>query len=830
MPPLRLPEYSETILAMGFVHQPPKGGYDMYPKNPKLKGAHINFNRELLMNGEGLMSGGKINYLTTILEAPEYIFMPDSVVSGNIEFQVQPGKVGTAEFAEAKGINAQLHWQTSEDLMNISNRQEIIRLEDAKSTLAEGVFEARFKEKLFTLYEGTDPATLNGNLYVSREGLRGEGNLTRRDFSILSVSEELFEFSVTRFAGSNVEFRINSKDRDPYEYDKGYFYNNNKAVLLGNFVDFDFDLKNGQCVIRPDQEFGDFTALSLPYSEYRTSIKEALWDLKKRNITMSGDSSSIFTSTIFGNEDYNAENLVFNASSAFYDIPNLSLLVEGVPFINSADASIVPEDGKVVILKDAEMQELKKAIVLIDTLNRYHRLFDGNIRIKSRFEFEGDATYQFVNVQKDTFNVKFDKFELIEPEEVRKAERRKGTVPKFTFAQGTVTEEDNFFITSRVLYKGQIKMYANQEELSLDGYIKLALSNSSTELNEWIPYKSNKGDEVSLALEEKREVDGQIITSGLHFVSGANELYTTFMSPKRSAEDADVFLASGVLDYAPAINEFKISPQERRDGTSLTGNRLIYDDSKGSVFVEGLFNLVDAGLANFLKISGSGRIDIANKKYAFDSFLTFDLPMDFRGLSLMQTAVIEKIPVKTITLDKNDPLVNKIAEIAGDKEVQKFAPSFGMQPTPIPEISKELKKSLVFSKVNLEWSEEYKTFYSVGGLRLLSIYDKIFDEEVTGFIEVRKSADGDGFSIYLQIDPDVWYYFEMDAGILSVLAWDEVFNDAMGSKTSLAGIDKKEAFIAKFRAIYGAPELPKKPEEPQEEEETPKEEEEDDGF
>ncbi|NJO03581.1 MAG: hypothetical protein HC880_19560, partial [Bacteroidia bacterium] len=594
------PEFEEKLVpmpfpdkTMGFIHKPPQKGYPLYPQSDVIADAHVTFNRDLVMNRDGLSSGGEITYLTSTLTGPEFIFMPDSVTSDNIDFNVKSGKLNGAEFAEATGKTAQLRWLTQEDRMIIVNKDELTRLEEARNSLAKGAFEQRYKDKLFTLYGSSDPMTLQGNLTVSKDGLRGEGNLVRKDFSILSVSEEPFKFATNQFSGDKIEFRINSEKRDPYEFDKGYFYTEYKALLQGNFVDIDFDLADGKANVYPDEEFQDYAFLTLPYAEYRTSIKEALWDLNKQSITMKGDTNSYFTSTIFGAEDYNEENLTFKATQAFYDINTLSMQVEGIPFINSADASIVPKDGKAVIRKNAEMEELKEAVLLIDTLNRYHRLFDGNIRINSRLEFEGDATYQFVNVQKDTFNVKFDKFELIEEEAAPRSKRKGGVTPRFTFAQGTVEEQDNFYITSRVLYKGDIKMYANRQNLSLDGFIKLDLSTRS-DFNEWIPYKSDKGDSVFLAVDEKLTVDNQIITSGLHFTTGASDLYTTFLSPKQSEQDFDIFLASGILDYNPSINEFKISPPSRRDGDGYVGNRLIFDDSQASIFMDGKFNLMDA--------------------------------------------------------------------------------------------------------------------------------------------------------------------------------------------------------------------------------------------
>ncbi len=840
------PEFDEELVpmtypdnTMGFRHEPPEAGYPLYPTNEKIKNAHVTFNRPLVMNKLGLFSGGEIDYLSTALNAPEFVFMPDSVTSDNIDFNVASANLNGSQFAEATGKTAQLSWYANEDRMVITNKDEITRLEDARTSLPEGAFEKRYQDKLFTLYGQSDPMTLRGNLTVSADGLRGEGNLVRKDFSLLSVSEEPFKFEQSRFTASNVEFRINSKDRNPYEFDKGYFYTENKAVLQGNFVDVDFNLAAGKASVRPDDEFVDFASLSLPYAEYRTSIKEALWDLNKRSITMSGDSSSFFTSTIFGSEDFNEENLRFNANGATYDIQDLSMLVEGIPYINSADASIVPKDGQATILKDAEMEELKEARVLIDTLNRYHRLFDGNIKINSRLDFEGDATYQFVNVEKDTFNVEFNKFELIENKEVSKKDLKGAKVPRYTFAEGTVNEQDNFYITSRVRYKGRIQMYANRRNLSLDGFIRLDL-NTRSDFNEWIPYRSDKGDSVFLAVNEKLVVDNQVITSGLHYVYGSSDLYTTFLSPKQAERDKDIFLASGILDYNPSINEFKISPKSRRDG-GYTGNRLIFDDAHASIFVEGNFNFMDEANARYVKSAGTGRINIQEKTYNFDAILAFDLPMDFKALATMQSEVSNVLTTQSqsIALGKSEPLTYKIAAIAGEKDFSKFTESIGVRPIPLAEISKELKKPLIFSKVDLVWSEEYKTYYSQGPLQLLSIFDKIYNTEVTGFIEIRKNSNGDSFIIYLQADPDLWYYFEVEQEILYALSSDDLFNEIVETKdVEIAGIDKKEAFVNKFRAIYGADELPKSKQQKEAEqlqkkkteEQKKAEEEEDDGF
>lgn len=568
---------------------------------------------------------------------------------------------------------------------------------------------------------------------------------------------------------------------------------------------------------------------------------------------MEGDSTSVFTSTIFGTDDGNEENLKFNADKAFYDIPELRLNVSGIPYINSADASIIPNEGRATILKDAEMEILDSARVLIDTLNRYHRLFNGKIKINSRLDFEGQATYQFINVQKDTFNIEFEEFQLVEEgqedkalsgrkkdkEKIKKSKNkknRKGVVPRYTISQGTVEEEDEFYITSRILYKGKVIMYANKRNLELDGFIKLDLSTRSDGLNEWIEYKSDKGDSVVLAIDDKTKAGDKKVTSGLHFVAGTNDLYTTFMSSKRGEGDKDVILASGTLDYNPSINEFKISPDSKRSGASFQGNRLIFDDSKASIYVEGRLNFLDENASKYLKSSGSGQINTkeGSESYKFDTFLTFGLPVSSKVTQAMQEATILKTPEKPIILNRNSLENSKIAEIVTDKVLQKFIQDLTLKPTSITSISKELNKTFIFSKANLEWSNEYKTFHSQGKLQLMSIGDKTFDAEVDGFVEIHKNAAGDEFAVYFQIDGGLWYYFEYIGGQFAAISSDATFNENLGGDVEEAGLDKKEAFISKFYAVYGADALPvaeiKEEDKPKDPEKKEEEEEEDDGF
>jgi len=48
--------------------------------------------------------------------------------------------------------------------------------------------------------------------------------------------------------------------------------------------------------------------------------------------------------------------------------------VSGIPYIIVADAKITPENNEVLILENAKIGQLKNTVIVVDTLNGYHRL------------------------------------------------------------------------------------------------------------------------------------------------------------------------------------------------------------------------------------------------------------------------------------------------------------------------------------------------------------------------------------------------------------------------------------------------------------------------
>lgn len=91
--------------------------------------------------------------------------------------------------------------------------------------------------------------------------------------------------------------------------------------------------------------------------------------------------------------------------------------------------------------------------------------------------------------------------------------------------------------------------------------------------------------------------------------------------------------------------------------------------------------------------------------------------------------------------------------------------------------------------------------------------------QMDGFVEIRKTGNGDEFSIYLESSPDVWVYYDYKGGNgpgaigqLAIITSEQEINDRLlaGSKNSSkaalevvpATVDEKTLFVDRYLDQY----------------------------
>nr|MDQ3393716.1 hypothetical protein [Bacteroidota bacterium] len=619
-----------------------------------------------------------------------------------------------------------------------------------------------------------------------------EGKVQTRGSEMISRD---LKFQQDEFSARHANFRITTS-------------NPKKPALSGMDIRLNFDLKNNTASISPEKE--GVAALDFPYAQVRTSINKAIWNLEDKTVHMSKPADVDISQSYFYTTRKDLDSLAFNATAAVYDINQLKLNVSGIPFIKVADAKITPENNEVLILENAELQQFKNALIVIDTLNEYHRLINGSIKILSRKKFEGNATYEYVNAQADTFAIKFGSFQLYEDPSKKKGGKA------FTISSGEVNDKDNFVISPGMFFKGKLTMFAIKEALELEGFVKLDLKKNPA--TTWIKYKSEaENQEVVFDFEKSLTEENEPLHAGLHYDGNNGTLYGTFLSDPKNLGDEDFFKPAGMLSFDNNTKEYKIQNVNKASGQSFSGKTFSYNEETSDVKMEGTFNLMK-NLPKFnLITAGKGKGNLDNKEFHLNTFMVynFDLPtqaIDVMGFDIKDVAERTSAPAA-----HNDRtiLMYKAAEVIGDRAVKEYEKRSLADYTPLMSISGELMRPLVISDVDLKWSDKHRAWYSTSKISVSNIMKHDINARLDGFMEIKKvDGGGDIVNIFIQASSATWYYLSFENNRLLLFSSNDEFNNIIKSKSNIgkakagevaftaSDIAETLTFINAFRKTY----------------------------
>jgi hypothetical protein len=759
------PTFSEKLRVMpdkslGFDHPLPPEGIDLLDGAAKFYGS-------VKLDNKGLRGGKKIEYLSTTLFSDNITFFKDSIKAPGDSAFIMPGDVEGASFPDVTVTDFDLRWLTLKDSLYMSNNSTP-----------------------FDLYQNT--ASLNGSAIVSKRGLYGRGELNTRGSQTKS---EKFTFKEFNYSARHAEFSIESSDTIP--------------ALAGEDVRLSFDLEDNVAVIAPEIE-GD-AAINFPYAAYKTSIPSAEWILDEKRVVMKKPNNIDIRNSYFYSTNPEQDSLVFNATGANYDIVDQSLIISGIPYIQVADARITPSGGEVIVGENGKVNKLYNATLTLDTLTSYHNLYDAEIEILSRSKFEGSATYRYVNSIGDTFSIEMGAFTLEQIPDAPKGGKQLRTV-----SSGEISPEDRMIISPGMFYKGKVTMYADKPALSLDGYIQLDLKNIPN-YDTWIKYENDgSAKEVVFDFNEAVTEMGNPLQAGLHFDNITNELYATFITEKRAAEDEDFFRPNGMLKFNATKNQFVIENPSKTAGTSYAGKYFAYNEENQKIQFEGPLQFMQGRDEAEFKSAGTGSGDLVEQEFTFNVMLTteYDLPNGFTeiiGTDMLEVVQRLGIPEATKDLDR---LLPKLAEIAGDNVAKRYEELIFQEYIPLHSLSSKFTKTLNLTNLDLKWSNDYSSWYSLGKIGLSNTGATDINANIDGFTEITKSEEGESIKIFLQVSPSCWYYFHYQQDRLIFFSSNKEANELINKKSKAAkakfgefvfltgDIDETIKFVEDYRRRY----------------------------
>jgi hypothetical protein len=751
--------------ALGFNYVVPKSGFAMY-------GGKGRFTDTLTMDTKGLRGKGTLSYQTASMYSPAFVFFVDSAVTAvGKRGSFKAGSVAQGSYPSGTFKSFTMDWKPYKDTLQIET----------------------VGKELMSIF--SDRFTYKGMLGFTPFSLFGSGVAENKEVAIKSPK---FVFKKGLIHGNQASMEVASADKTT-------------PALTTTDVFLDFYMDEGYAQYSTEKKGAVST--EFPFAKYKSSLSSGRWDFKSRKLTLTGDKESTADSYFYSMKS-GQDSLAFKATKAVYDFSNYTLMASGVPYIPVGDSYLVPDSGKVQFMKDAELRTFRNAGLLMDSLQKYHQLSKGEIHIDDRLGLTGNAIYKYTNGSGDAYKIKFNKFTWQTKDVSKRDERNgeKGTA--FWLAEATVKQTDTLFIIPKVRYYGDLALSSNKKTVNFDGFAKLLFKGA--ESADWFPYVRKDVDPEDVRLEVKNPTlaDGTPLKTGIHINTTNGKIYNTFVSKKQFDDDLTVFDVEGLLSFDRETKQYKLGDEGRAYGTSYSGNMMQYNDATKRVTYDGEFQLIKSIKDFKLKASGTGGGRTDSSTYELDTFMAFDFDVPSQALESMGQKVAKESGGLAEGVDLNDPtLLYKLAAFIGDKGVEDFKTQTRNGYVHLSKISPKLIHSLLLNKVRLKWNTKTNAWHSVGQISIAGVDKTDINAKINGYIEIKRGASSDVVSMYLEVNPYIWYYFHFYEGGLGMTSSDGAFNAAVSSKSKGQGIagsysfypvediDKME-FVNYFRKTY----------------------------
>jgi hypothetical protein len=746
LPPIKTALTTQEDGSLGFVHTVPASGYALYGGKGRLSGG-----AKVHLNAQGLQSNGTVTYLGATMQSDRFVMYGDSLTG--------EGKAG----AIAAGPNFPkvtmppgyfISWNAKSDSLHLLTPKEGAPV------------------KMYADH------TFKGSMLLTPKGLGGAGRLDGPQSYVRSGD---LAFKNDSYSGKKAVLSVKSAQAG-------------KPALTANDVAFTYDLKNGYSEFT--REENSKASIDLPYSNFRTSLSSGRWDFKKKRVslksTADGANSSYFVST-----KPEQHGLKFKSTSASYDLTKYQLEAKGVPYVAAADAWIIPDSGRVTLAGGGKMQTLRRATVLLDSLGKFHKLTGGNITVASRDAFGGDAKYNFRTVKGDSLALKFTNFlsdssSLVAgPSKKRFSLLRKRaatyeTAPPSslaTTATASVEANQKFQLAPSIGYRGSINLNSQKRGLIFDGQVQLQFSKLKNSAEWFAVQDSIDPKNVVLTLTKPKAEDGTELVTGLFLSDADNRVYPLYAAPKVTPADVALLEVDGKLRYDAKAGEYTVSKNDLADANQYEGAVLVYKETNNQVSFRGPMHFITNNKNYSISASGVGRANPDSARYQVDALLGVDLSMPSKALETMGANLGQVTKNSPEALDGSPNELYKVAQFAGNKGAELYANRRpGVAAPQLSAISPKLVHSLVLSKVNLVWNAKQKAWHSVGKIGLAGVGKQSMNALVDGYVEIKRDNSTDLVEIYLEAEPQTWYYLRYANNIVLAKSSSESFDGEIGGK------------------------------------------------
>lgn len=709
-------------LSLGFQRTTPAEGYKIY----KGKGQYTD---SIFLSNAGLQGKGHVDHRFTQFDSKDILFTPDSLNAISDTFKMKQTFEGESSYPQVTGVDNDIHWLPYGDSMYINMRT------------------AAFK-----MYG--DSSSLKGNLLLTADALQGDGSF---EFKEASLASEEFNFKANSLNSDTMAMQIKSLDADKVTF---------KTPNVSGNVDFE----NRMGTFKSNE-----TDIATEFSNnyYKTAINEFFWDMDANILDFKsppGSAGSFFIST---REDQ--DSLKFLGTRAYFNMTTSIIDVTGVPYVLVADAKIVPDSNKVVIMPGGLLDTLNNAVVYADTAHERFKLYDADIIIESKRGYKGSGTYDYVYEQAEPQPLRFDSIAMAVDE------KRKGTLYSTT-ATTPIEELDSFRINDGFSFVGQVNLQAENPLLEFEGGSELLKLSDKLGTPAAFIFKDRVNpDTVVLHYGKARDIDSTELGVGLYYNPlDSVSYYVGIMTPKHDVKDEPTLEASGVAMYDSKTETYYFGDEDRLINKGVNGNTVAYNTKEQTVHMEGPLDLHLDFTPIEMQATGSVDYWVDSSKLVFTALVGLDLPIEkdlIAQMGLDINSFVFDRPSADYTTDQFKAAYGNLidGQKAAEKAVEELSTT-GQFVRP-----KELSENIVIGEVELLYDPYYEIYRSISPITLSFVGETGIHKKLSGYLEFGLRKNNDFFNLYIESTFDDWYFISYKNNTLQIGTNKEDFNKLLAA-------------------------------------------------
>jgi len=464
------------------------------------------------------------------------------------------------------------------------------------------------------------------------------------------------------------------------------------------------------------------------------------------------------------------DSLKFFAPQVEYNLLINMLHARNVPLIRVADAAIFPQNHTITVNPNGNIARLEEAQITANTTTKRHRFEQAKVEIASGSRFTAEGFYQYTD-NEDFLNPIL--FKNIRVDHLNR-----------TVAEASFPDSIPFQLSDQFDFFGRVAFRSDIDHLHFDGYGRMNLACNTVPVD-WFSM-NNLIDPENIRIKvspETRNLIRRPVHLALMLAGDSIHVYPAFLTLHQLHLDREIISAQGYLSFNKATGDFVVTTSARMDSGAYHHNLMSIHSQTCIINAEGLVdfgvNLGQLRLMNY----GVVKHDPVRQTTEFDLTIGADFFFTERALAILSEGVKNSgNSLLTTDLDRFNKLLqhtNNPSEASVSFNELQTSGTFSRFPP-------SLNHTLLLTDVSLHWDQSLRSFVSTGEIGLFSIAGNQIGRQVKGNLEVRRSREGDSFTLLFRgphserndIGPG-WYFFHKQNNVMAVYSSVLEFNQAV---------------------------------------------------